>query len=106
MRNGKPKPQEQVWIVHVGFTHLVLPDHASAKALISALTKARVVDHDIMTEEYFKAPQYSEKIGFETIPSDKLHLDRERRDEVVDEPLPAKGYPRLSAARQLLLEGK
>ena len=104
---SKKKPQDEVWVVHIGFTHLVLPDHASAKALITALTKARVVDQDVVTEEYFKPPYYQDKIGFEMISADRLHLDREKRGDAFDaedEPLPKKGYPKLSASRQLLLE--
>ena len=102
----KSKPQEQVWIVHVGHVCLAMPTRAAANALLSALTTATIVDEEWRTKQYFKAAQYLDEISFEVVSADRLHLDREKRDDVMDEPLPAKGRPKLSGSRQLLLEGK
>jgi hypothetical protein len=101
----QPKPQEQVWIVHINYIHLALPDHASAKALIAALTKATIVDRDYKTDQYFREDRSSRQIAFEVIDAERLHLDREKPVEPADPP-PPRVSPRLNGARQLMLEGK
>ncbi len=105
MSGRKSKPQESVWIVHIGFQCLALPDHASAKALILALTKARAVDQDILTGHYYKAQPWMEKMSFGTIEADRLHLDREKTEEPNEPAGPTRGCPRLNG-EQLLLEGQ
>ena len=104
----KAKPSDQVWIVHIGYTRLVLPDHAAAKALITALTKAKVVSFDHESDHFVRAESHDDRISFETVDADRVHLDRERPRAGSPEKsfLQVNGYPRLNAARQRLLGGE
>jgi hypothetical protein len=80
MKNGTPKPVGEAWIIHIGYSSIAVLDHASAKTIMAALTKARVVEHDHATDLFFKPTSYHNKIAFETIAADRLRLDREKPD--------------------------
>jgi hypothetical protein len=101
------KPQEQVWIVHIGYTDVALPSRAAASALLAALTTATLVRDDYRAKpvQYYLPAEYARGISFEVISADRLHLC-ERPEETAEAAAPKKSLPRLSASRQLLLEGK
>jgi hypothetical protein len=103
----QPKPQEQVWIVHIGYSDVAMPSRAAANALLAALTTATLVrdDHESEPVQYYLPPPYSRPISFEVIPGDRLHLC-EKPTKAVKAPPPVADNRRLNGTRQLLLEGK